>query len=106
MGITFEMNKIQITCEYDDYLIVSAEDAKQMDAQSQRVEKAGVSVDELVEQIVPELTKLSPQGTAHAKTVYSAVNMLWRCPPGPVFYALISNRRFRDAGGGFFALEV
>ena len=106
MGITFEMNKIQITCEYDDYLIVSAEDAKQMDVQSQQVEKAGVSVDELIQQIVPELTKLSPQGTAHAKTVYSAVNMLWRCAPGPVFYALISNRRFRDAGGGFFALEV
>ncbi len=106
LGITFEMNKIQITCEYDDYLIVSADDTKQLDALAQRVEKAGVSVDELVEQIVPELTKLSPQGTAHAKTVYSAVNMIWRCPPGPVFYALISNRRFRDTGGGFFALEV
>lgn len=105
-GMTFEMNKVQITCEYDDYLIVSAEDPKDLDAHSQRVEKAGVTVDELVEQIVPELTKLSPQGTAHAKTVYSAVNMIWRCPPGPVFYALISNRRFRDAGGGFFALEV
>ena len=106
LGITFEMNKIQITCEYDDYLIVSAEDTKQVDAQSQRGKKAGVSVDELVEQIVPELIKLSPQGTVHAKTVYSAVNMLWRCPPGPVFYALISNHRFRDSGGGFFALEV
>ena len=106
LGLTFEMNKIQITCEYDDYLIVSAEDPKQLDALSQRVEKTGVSVDELVERIVPELTKLSPQGTAHAKTVYSAVNMIWRCPPGPVFYALISNRRFRDSGGGFFALEV
>jgi len=106
LGMTFEMNKIQITCEYDDYLIVSAEDTKQLDEESQQVEKAGMSVDEMVEQIVPELTKLSPQGTAHAKTVYSAVNMLWRCPPGPVFYALISNRRFRDTGGGFFALEV
>lgn len=106
LGMTFEMNKIQITCEYDDYLIVSAEDTKDLDALSQRADKADVDVDELVEQIVPELTKLSPQGTAHAKTVYSAVNMLWRCPPGPVFYALISNRRFRDTGGGFFALEV
>jgi len=106
LGLTFEMNKIQITCEYDDYLIVSAEDTKQLDALSQSVEKAGIGVDQIVEQIVPELTKLSPQGTAHAKTVYSAVNMIWRCPPGPVFYALISNRRFRDAGGGFFALEV
>ncbi len=106
LGITFEMNKIQITCEYDDNLIVSAEDTEQLDDLSRRADKANMSLDEIVEQIVPELTKLSPQGTAHAKTIYSAVNMFWRCAPGPVFYALISNRRFRDSGGGFFALEV
>ena len=53
---------------------------------------------------MPELTKLNPQGTVHAKSVYSAVNIIRRCPPGPIFYMLISNRRFRDAGGGLFAL--
>jgi hypothetical protein len=40
----------------------------------------------------------------HAKTVYSAVNIVRRCAPGPIFYLLISNLRFRDVGGGFFAL--
>jgi hypothetical protein len=59
---------------------------------------------EIVDQIVPELTKLNPQGTTHAKSVYSAVNIVRRVAPGPIFYTLMSNRRFRDAGGGLFAL--
>lgn len=103
-SLTFEMNKIQISCEYDDYLVVSTEDEPGLDALHAEIEKRNVELDQIVEMVVPELTKLSPQGTAHAKTVYSAVNMIYRCPPGPVFYALISNRAFRDTGGGFFAL--
>ncbi len=103
-SISFEMNKIQISCEYDDYLVVSAEDEKAIDALHAEVEKRNTDVDAIVEMVVPELTKLSPQGTAHAKTVYSAVNMIYRCPPGPVFYSLISNRTFQDTGSGYFAL--
>ena len=34
-----------------------------------------------------------------------AVNVVRRTPPGPVFHALISNRRFRDVGNGLFALS-
>lgn len=103
-SVKFEMNKVQISCEYDEYLIVSAEDEKALDQAREEMAWRGLAVDELVAMVVPELTKLSPQGTAHAKTVYSAVNMFLRCPPGPVFYALISNRSFRDTGGGLFAL--
>ncbi len=54
---------------------------------------------------MPELTKLNPNGTVHAKSVYSAVNIVRRCPPGPIFHALISNPNFRDAGNGLFALS-
>jgi hypothetical protein len=102
--ITFEMSKVQITCEYDEYLIVAADDTKSLDKLHEQIERLDVPLNMIVEQIVPELTKLNPQGTAHAKTVYSAVNMVRRCPPGPVFYSLISSRKFRDMGGGYFAL--
>ncbi len=102
--LSFEMSKVQIACEYDDYLIVAAADTKALDQLHDQLEQAGVGLNEIVEQLVPELTKLNPQGTAHAKTIYSAVNMVRRCPPGPIFYSLISNRKFKDMGGGFFAL--
>lgn len=100
--LTFEMNKIQVACEYDEAMIVADQDPEAIDALREQL--AGVDLADLVDQIVPELTKLNPQGTAHAKSVYSAVNIVRRVAPGAIFYALLSNRRFRDAGGGLFAL--
>lgn len=102
--LRFEMNKIQVACEYDEYMIVAEEHSEPIDQLRDQLLRDGITVSQIVEQVVPELTKLNPQGTVHAKSVYSAVNILRRCPPGPVFYALIANRRFRDMGNGFFAL--
>lgn len=102
--LRFEMNKIQVTCEYDEYMIVAEEQSEPIDRLREQLLQDNVGLAQIVDQVVPELTKLNPQGTAHAKSVYSAVNILRRCPPGPIFYALISNRRFRDVGNGLFAL--
>ena len=104
MRLTFEMNKVQVACEYDEALIVADTDTEAIDELREKLAASGVGLQEIVEQIVPELTKLNPAGTVHAKTVYSAVNIVRRCPPGPIFYLLISSRRFRDVGGGLFAL--
>lgn len=104
LRLTFEMNKVQVACEYDEALIVADTDPEASDQLRENLAQTGVELQEIVEQIVPELTKLNPAGTVHAKTVYSAVNIMRRCPPGPIFYLLISNPRFRDVGGGFFAL--
>ena len=103
--LNFEMNKIQIACEYDESMIVATEDEEGVDQLRDLLIQNGVELQEIVDQIVPELTKLNPNGTVHAKSVYSAVNIIRRCPPGPIFHALLSNRRFRDAGNGLFALS-
>jgi hypothetical protein len=55
--------------------------------------------------VVPELTKLSPQATIHAKAVYSAVNILKRTPPGPVFAHLSTEPRFVPMGGGYWTYD-
>jgi hypothetical protein len=102
--LRFEMNKVPVACEYDEYMIVAEEESGEIDRLRDEQLAAGIELPQIVEQVVPELTKLNPQGTVHAKSVYSAVNVIRRCPPGPIFYLLISNRRFRDVGGGFFAL--
>ena len=104
---TFELNKVPVACEYDENLIVAAARIRK---HSKRYRSGWMPIDidlmPIVEQVVSELTKLNPQGTVHAKSVYSAVNMVRRCPPGPVFYALISNRKFRDVGGGLFSMAI
>jgi len=107
--LSFEMAKIQVACEYDEQLIVAdsgapGADPAQLDTLHRRLEAQQTPLHAIVEQVVPELTKLNPQGTVHAKSVYAAVNMVRRVAPGPVFHALISNRNFRDMGNGFFAL--
>lgn len=104
-SLVFTMNKIQIGCEYDDDLIVDEEDSKIMDRLRGHLAAGSLTLEQLVEIAVLELIKLNPKGNVHAKTVYSAVNMLRRCPPGPIFHALISNRRFQDLSGGLFAMS-
>ena len=102
--LLFEMNKIQVACEYDEYMITAEGESGNLEELRQLLQMEGVEISKIVEDVVPELTKLNPQGTVHAKSVYTAVNVLRRCAPGPIFYALISNRKFQDVGGGFFAL--
>ncbi len=100
----FELNKVPVACEYDENLIVAAADPEALDELQIWLDANRIDLAPIVEQVVSELTKLNPQGTVHAKSVYSAVNMVRRCSPGPVFYALISNRKFRDVGGGLFSM--
>lgn len=104
MKLTFELNKVQIACEYDENLIVSESESGPIGQLSVLLNKNRVELPQIVADLVPELAKLNPNGTVHVKTVYSAANMLRRCAPGPVFFSLISNRKFVDVGGGFFAL--
>jgi hypothetical protein len=86
-------------------MIIAEQDAEKLEVLRARIEQRGTTIPDLVAQVTPELVKLNPQGTVHAKSVYSAVNVVRRVPPGPVFHALISNRRFRDMGNGLFALS-
>lgn len=102
--LRFEMNKVPVSCEYDEHLIVTESDSKSINQLRMMLNQNRVELTRIVKDLVSELTKLNPQGTVHVKTVYSAANMLRRCAPGPVFYAMISNRKFRDVGSGYFAL--
>ena len=49
------------------------------------------SLENVVDRLFPELAKLSPQGTVHAATLYSGVNVAMRTPPGPILAILRRN---------------
>jgi hypothetical protein len=104
LHLTFDMNKINVACEYDEHMIFAEHSGEELDELRAGMDAAGVDVNVLISNLTPELIKLNPQGTVHAKTVYSAVNIVRRMPPGPVFYALLINRHLRDVGGGLFAM--
>ncbi|MCD4686364.1 MAG: hypothetical protein K8S97_10545, partial [Anaerolineae bacterium] len=54
--------------------------------------------------LLGELARLTPQRTVHAKTLYSAVNALRRCPPGPIFATLVARPEFEHVGGPYWRL--
>jgi hypothetical protein len=66
---------------------------------NQRRELSAIMVD-----LIRELAQFSPQGHVHSKTLYSAVNMLRRCPPGPIFSTLRKQPEFIHAGGPYWRL--
>ena len=99
-----ETSKVEIGCEYDELMVVSDADPLATDALRQQLAEQGISVSELIEMLMPEITKLSSQGTAHAKTLYSVCNMVRRVPPAPIFAALALSPSFEPVGNGYWRM--
>jgi len=100
--LTFEMLKRPIPCDYDDQMIVFVDDPLSIDKLSAQISERGTAMSDLLEQLLPELAKLSPQGNVHAKTLYAAINLMKRTPPGPLFAALLTQTKFRALGDGYW----
>ena len=102
--LTFQMQRHQISCDYDDHVALVVSDLGEIEAFRLALAQREMSVRHLVELVMPELTKLSPQGTAHVKSLYSAVNVIHRLPPGPVFTALAQLAGTTDTGSGYWSM--
>ncbi len=103
--LVFQMRKVPISCDYDDLLSIGEENSQAIDRLWHEVHVRGESLLRTMVYIMPELIKLSPQGTVHAKMVYSAVNLLRRVPPGPVFALLSSEPCFVSMSGGYWTFD-
>jgi hypothetical protein len=102
--LLFQMQKQAIAADYDDDIIVAETDAAATDELRRELYRRDPSVAELVEEIAPQLMGLSTQGTVHAKTLYSAINLVRRTTPGPIFAAISGNPRFTLMSGGMFSM--
>ncbi|MBC7870904.1 MAG: hypothetical protein H7Y09_08700 [Chitinophagaceae bacterium] len=103
--IQFENNKRAIGADYDDLMILGVDDLDALDALIASTGQQRKSLAAILRMIIPALAKLTPQGTAHAKTIYSAVNVLRRCPPGPILATLEANPDFQNVGGDYWKLR-
>ena len=104
--LTFEMQKRPIGCQYDDLMIVGEDKPVEVDSLWVAAEETEKPIFELIREVFPELAKLSPQGTVHAKTLYSAINIVRRCPPGPIFAELCTQDCFNSVGGGYWMMTA
>jgi hypothetical protein len=104
--LAFEMRKELIACDYDELMIVTEEDPEAMDRLRVRVREQDLSLEQLISEIFPELAKLSPQGTVHAATLYSAINVAMRMPPGPLLAELATSDTYVPVGDNYWVLHV
>jgi len=102
--LKFQLQKHMVSCDYDEAMIVAETDTASTDELRRRLYHQPLTIFQLVDDLAPQLMGMSTQGVVHAKTVYSAVNLLRRTPPGPIFAALLSNPRFQSTGSGEFSM--
>ncbi len=103
--LQFELMRRAIPCGYDDLLIVGTDVVAAVDIHARRAASMGMSVGTLLSEVFPSLAGLTPQNTVHAKTLYSAINMLRRVPPGPIFAELTRNPAFKAVGDHYWQVE-
>jgi hypothetical protein len=104
--LIFGMQKWGVGCTYDDMMMIGMHDLDQADGAWIKMEEEDRSLAEIMAKLFPELAKLSPQNTVHAKTIYSAVNMVRRCPPGPIFAELIRQPCFVSMGENYWRFNA
>jgi hypothetical protein len=95
-----QLRKQEISCEYDEQMVIGAEKAE--DVTRYRAQFDASPMSDLVFEIFSDLAGLS--GSVNAKTVYSAVNVVRRVTPEPVFAALAADERLERLPDGNFRL--
>jgi len=103
--LTFEMRRQPMAVEFDETVIMLDDSHEASDRLWRRATAGRTSVVELLRHVFRELAKLSPQGTVHFNTLYSAVNVLRRCPPEPILAELSLDWRYIAVGSGYYALD-
>jgi hypothetical protein len=103
--LTFEMLKRQMTCGYDELMVIGIDNWKAIDELAERQEAQRRTLADVIQDFFPQLARLSPQGTVHSKALYSAVNLVRRVPPGPLFAELVMHPSLRPVGDGYWVIR-
>ncbi len=103
--LAFQMNPSALACKYDELMIISDSTPANTDKLWVSAEERDVSIYDLLCSLFPELSKLNPQSTVHAKTIYSAANVIRRVGPGTVFDELNSRRCFIPMKHGYWTYD-
>ncbi len=97
-GIVFAMLKQIVSAAYDERMAIAIPDPDGLDVAWKQMQKERIPFEKIVVNTVRDLVKLSPQSHVHASELYAAVNILRRCPPGPILALLASRPWFIHVG--------
>jgi hypothetical protein len=101
--LAFSMQKRLIGVDYDEQMIVAADNLPAVDEVWERSQT--LPFPRLVADVFRELAKLNPQSAVHAKTLYAAVNVSRRSPPGPIFAELATRPYYALVGDAYWRFD-
>ena len=102
--IRFDLKRRNIGCGYDDLLNVGTDVVTAIDALWKQATNHERTITDMLTEVFPELVE-NPQSPVHAKTLYSAINMLRRLPPAPLFIELTKNPAFQAIGNNYWLFD-
>jgi len=102
-GIVFAMLKQSISAAFNDRMVFAIPSPDAVDQLWTQNHKK--SFEQLVLSMIRELSKLTPQGHVHAQELYSAINIVRRVPPAPLFAMLASKPEITHVGDLHFRLS-
>jgi hypothetical protein len=97
------MQKKLVGINFDDLMIVAVDNPVAVDEAWLKMQSQPFG--RLVADLFRELAKLNPQSAVHAKTLYSAVNVVRRCPPGPIFAQLLTQPYYTHVGDAYWRFD-
>jgi hypothetical protein len=97
-GVVFAMLKQTIHSNFDERMTIAVPDVEAVDQVWAQMNKERLSIEKVVVNTVRELAKLNPQGHVHASELYATLNVVRRCPPGPMLALLASRPWFTHVG--------
>jgi precorrin-6B methylase 2 len=103
--LTFEWQTRTIPYKYDPLMLIAETRFEDMEALWLEGEKVSKPIFEVMCDVFPELAQLHSQGHVHARTLYSAVNLVRRCTPGTVFSELSARPCFDSIGDGYWTYD-
>jgi hypothetical protein len=103
-GIVFAMLKQNITTDFNERMVMAVPDVAGVDEASNQIAKQRLPFEQLVAETMGELVKMNVQGHVHAQELYSALNVIRRCPPGPLLTYLKRDPKFKHVGDLHFRM--
>jgi hypothetical protein len=97
-GVVYAMLKQNLQCNFDERMTIAVPDPDAIDPIWTQSGRERQPFEKALMNTVRELAKLNPQGHVHASELYAALNVVRRCPPGPILAALAANPAFVHVG--------
>jgi hypothetical protein len=104
-GIVFANLKQLVSANYNERMAIVIPDLQALEKIWEQSNRQRGTLEQVVLTMMKELTKLSPQGHVHAQELYAAVNMVRRCPPGPILSILVEQSWAKHLGDLYFRLD-